>query len=277
MHTCPFDSVYTVLAALYADFEKIKLKIDEIRLMYDDGVPKEFLRMVERMSEDFKSNAIKLNVLLRDRNHILNEVFEGEERVVELNGLRSIDCSSNVHYLIQKVLPTELFSYKRIKQYDRCENTIVSNRCFIDINFDSYEIGTIKKLNNCLLTEFLSERHTQCKCGGSRNVIETTFSDFVMIDLQLEYCIKPISLNEIPKNLNILGLKFALYACIEFIGDDNAFSQEEEGEEGQPIGHYVAHIFRRNMWERFDDMKSYVTKSDTKAKIKGQVLFYFRI
>lgn len=276
IHTCPFDSVYTVVSAMYADFEKIKLKIDEIRLMYDDGVQAEFLRMVERMSEDFKSNAIKLNVLLRDRNYILNEIFDGDERVDEFNGLRSIDCSSNVHYLIQKVLPTELFSYKRIKQCDRCENTIVSNRCFIDINYDDYEIGTIKKLNDCLLTQVISERHQQCVCGGPRNATETKFSDFVMIDLQLEYCIKPISLNKIPKNLNILGIEFNLYACIEFIGDDNAFLEEGEGKKENPIGHYVAHIFRRNMWERFDDLKSFVSKSDTKAKIKGQVLFYVR-
>lgn len=213
--------------------------------------------------------------MLRDRNQILNEIFQESERVVELHGLRSIDCSSNVNYMIQKIFPTELFSYKRVKQCDRCEETIISNRCFIDIDFDSYDLGTVEQLNSCLLEGILSEIPTQCKCGGSRNIIETTFSDFVMIDLQLEYCIKPFSLNEIPNSLNILGIKFAPYACIEFIGDDNMYFQVGENE--RPIGHYVAHIFRRNMWERYDDTKIYVTKSNTAAKIKGQVLFYVQI
>lgn len=191
VHTCPFDSVFTVIAALYADFENVRLSIDEIRLNLGDCVSKDFLRMVERMSEDQKSNAVKLNSLLRDRNQILNEIFKGSQRVVELHGLRSIDCATNVNYLIQKVLPTELFSYKWVKQCDQCNEKIISNRCFIDIDFDSYELESIKKLNSSLVTELI--RSPKCKCGGSRITIETTFSDFVMIDFQLEYCIKPRS------------------------------------------------------------------------------------
>lgn len=276
-NTCPFDSVYSVVAGMYTDFEMVKNQIDQIENC-------EFSKMVSQMFDDDSkalkpiSMAVKQNSLLRQRNKILNNIFEGTKRIVEFDNMRSINCSANVNYIIQKMLPTDLFSYTRKKQCDCCVETHISKRCFIDINFEEYALSPIQSLNECLLNAILADKRTVCPCGGSRNIVETNFSSFIMIDLQLEYRIKTISLNDIPKTLNLFGVEFALYGCIEYIGEDIHFSQNSPDDDSeQSIGHYVAHIYRRNnLWELYDDLKSHVPKSNTIAKVKGQVLFYVK-
>lgn len=211
--------------------------------------------------------AIKINSLLRQRTMLLKTIFDGTKNItVYENGLTSINCAANVYSIIQKVLPVGLFSYTRNILCNACDIVVVSNRCFVDINIELFEKQSIKNLNTCLLETLISEEPSICTCGGSRKYV-TEFSDFIMIDLTLRSRIKEISLNDIPSELQILGVNFTKFGCIEYIGD------------GDPdvIGHYVAHIHRRNKrWERYDDTKPKVTYSDTNMRMKGQVLFYVK-
>lgn len=264
--TCPFDSVYSIIAAMYADFKEISDKIDQLAMESD------FARMVFTMFQSNARAAIKQNVLLKQRNEILKRIFEGSTRMTTFqNGLVSINCSANVHYIVPLALPEELYSYVRVKTCSQCKDIVTSKRCFIDINMDSLERETIRNLNTCLLDSLLCEESSNCpKCDGPRDIPDTHFSNFIMIDLSLKYGIKEISLNEIPKQLNILGAKFALFGCIQFIGDDAINYDIDAG-----IGHYVSHMFRKNLcWERYDDLKSSTKKSHTDEAMKIQVLFY---
>lgn len=266
-NTCPFDSLYVMVASLYADFISVKSQVDQL------GANCDFSKMIITMFDDEKKPGIKQNSLLKQRNLILKRIFLGTIRITEFgNGLSSIDCSANINYMIPRALPIDLYSYVRKRKCDRCNTEVVSNRCFIDINIEQFEQQSIQNLNSCLLDSLMAERSSNCECGGSKKLTDTTFSNFIMIDLYLKTRIAEISLVEIPKTLNFLGIDFAIHGCIEYIGDDENTDTLEDS-----IGHYVSHIYRRNnQWQRYDDKKSKITNSDTTSKIKGQVLFYVK-
>lgn len=257
-NTCPFDSVFVVVAAMYADHDEIK---KQINLLAPDS---EFLSMICHMFNGDGKIAVKHNALLRQRNVILSSIFEGEEFEC---GLIAVDCRTNANYIIPKLLPAKMYSYNREKQCDRCEKHLLSNRCFVDIDMDEFDAQPIENLNACLLNSLVLEQPSKCSCNGSKRIVDTNFSNFIMIDLSLKQSIKLLSLCDIPTKINILGITFSLKACIEFIGTENV----------DFIGHYVSHVYRRNaQWEIYDDQKSQVLRSNTKTKIKGQVLFYVR-
>lgn len=266
-NTCAFDSLYVIVAAMYADFEAIKNQIDLLEPNC------KFSHLVTSMFNKETNIGNKHNSLLRQRNGVLESIFEGTNRIIKFDsGLISVQCSGNVNYIIPRALPVNLYSYIRKKECNRCSKEIVSNRCFVDINIESYEQQSMHDLNSCLIDTLLSEYSSTCACDGLRNVTETEFSNFIMVDLQLKHRIRETTLNAIPKILHILGIKFTLFGCIEFIGDDKEIHDIDD-----EIGHYVSHIFRANKrWERYDDMLSRVTKSNINANIKAQVLFYVK-
>lgn len=266
-HTCAFDSLYFAVAAMYADYGHVKSQIDEL------APTCAFSEMVATMFETFGTIAVKFNSLHRQRNKILHSIFEPNKLEFDC-GLILIDCASNVNYIIPKALQTSLYSYSRTKRCSKCDREIVSNRCFVDIHFEQYQKRSIQNLNGCLLDTLLSEQSSSCSCGGPQIISETVFSNFIMIDLHLKSTIKEIALNDIPKNLNILGEHFALTACIEFIGE----TPEDFNLSDNSVAHYISHILRsNNQWQTYDDLKSHVSPSKINTQIKGQVLFYVKI
>lgn len=265
--TCSFDSIYFVVAAMYADFINVKNQIDQL------ATTCVFSKMVTTMFQAFGSNTLKLNSLHRQRNEILHALFEDRKLQYD-SGLIFIKCHANVNYVIPRVLPKNLYSYTRTKQCDRCDRNFSSPRCFIDINFEEFQELSVKNLNTCLLNSLLHEKSSKCQCGGILDFAGVNFSNFIIIDLHLETTIEEITLNEIPKMLDILGVKFALTACIEFIGEmPKTLDPKKES-----VAHYVSHILRsNNQWQTFDDLKSQTFPSKTNSKLKGQVVFYVKI
>lgn len=258
MNTCGIDSFYFAIAALYADFKVIKEQIDEHKSNL-------FCDMISSMFVD-EAKALKANHLLRKRALLLRKLYEGTDHVSRYeNGLISIDCETNVFYIIPKLLPEYLYSYSRESRCDRCKKSTSSNRCFVDIDMNMLEQQTIKGLNNCILDTLINE-HKECKCGGTKTFV-TNFSNAILIDVSLKEEIPKMRLDEIPKRLNILGLVFELVACIQYIGDAKPES----------LGHYVAHIFRRNnRWQLYDDSKAHILKSNTRIEMKVQLLIYVK-
>lgn len=259
-NTCSFDAVFVVIAAMYADHDEIKNQINQA------APDSELLSMVHSMFNDNVKLTIKQNNLLRQRNDILCSLFQGEEYECHLV---TVDCQANANYIIPKLLPTELYTYFREKKCDRCGHENVSKRCFVDIEMDVFETQTIQNLNSCLLDSLMSEKVSKCPCGGTNQIVATKFSNFIIIDLTLRNNnVNWLHLSDVPSELNILGVKFSIKACIEFIPPTEA----------NGIGHYIAHAYRRNQrWEMYDDKKTHVLRSSTKMKIQGQVLFYVRV
>lgn len=267
-NTCPFDSIFAAIAALYADYEIIKAQIN-------DSVPEsEFLKMVTSMFNDTDKSSIKLQSLLRKRNDILYSIFKDSKQAIKYkNGLFNINCAANINYLIPKILPVALYSYARMKICENCKEKIMSNRCFVDIDMDQYEQRSIENLNSCLLDTLVGEKSSTCSCGGSLKLYHTYFSNFIIIDLHLKHSIKEISLKDIPKTLNLLAIEYSLTACLEYIPTSSDLIIDPKSK-AKLVGHYVAHLFRNNRWERFDDKKKKTTLSNIHAKIQGQVVFY---
>lgn len=211
-NTCPFDSIFASIAALYADYEVIKFQIN------NSAPESEFLKMVTLMFKGAEKSFIKLRSLLRNRNDVLLSVFKDSKEATKFeNGLYIIDCAANINYLIPKILPVSLYSYSRMKICENCNEKIVSNRCFVDIDMVQYEQRSIEHLNSCLLDTLVSEKSSTCACGGSLKLYHTYFNNFIIIDLHLKHSIKEISLKDIPKTLNLLGNEFTLTACLEYI------------------------------------------------------------
>lgn len=260
-NTCLFDSFFSLCAGMYADHRSVRNQIDP---MTSDC---EFSSMIHFMFNGSGRTITKHRTLLQKRNLLLSSIFDGDEFEC---GLTVVDCQSNANYLIPKLLPIELYSYRREKTCNLCVRTTVSNRCFVDIDFNQFSREPIHNLNKCLLETLIHERSSTCECGGMMANTTKDFSSFIMIDLTLENGIKLISLCDVPKELNMLGNKFALKGCIEFIGQDKVVENSEPS-----IGHYRSHIYRCNkQWETYDDEKAKVFRSDINSQIKGQVLFY---
>lgn len=189
---------------MYADYIQVKSQINELVNEC------KFSKMISDMFTNVNSIPAKQTALLRQRNRLLLTVFKDAADSIQLeNGLTVIDCATNANYIIPKVLPPNLYSYLRKKQCNRCNRNVVSNRCFVDINFEEYDKHGISNLNTCLLDSLIAETPSNCSsdtCDGSEVFVQTEFSNFIVIDLQLEQAIKKIALNEIPKTLNILGI-----------------------------------------------------------------------
>lgn len=259
VNTCGFDAIFVAMCAMYADYANVKQQIDH--MASDSG----FLSMITEVFTSDIRIAARISSLLEKRNLFLYAFFGGKDYG---NGLIYVECSGNVNRLIPKFLPTGLYSYYRKKQCDCCGQEIPSDRCFIDIDMDQYDRLSISHLNECLLDSLINDTASQCSCNGMRRVIETRFSNFIMIDLHLQHHIKLISLRDVPLELNILDIRYMFAGCIEYINDSTNVKS---------MGHYVCHMYRRNkQFEMYDDIKSRVLRSDTKAKIKGQILFYVR-
>lgn len=257
-NTCPLDSVYYMFVILYADNESFKMKMDELK------TDSPFLKMVVSMFSNLKLTT-KKKALLDERNELLLNI--SEKKTI----LTSIDCSGNVYSLMCKLLPKDFYSLKRVKRCERCDSEFVSLRCFLDIDIDVFASQPIANLNSHLLDVLISERTTQCECGGERKLQESTFSDLIMIDLQMKNHVKEFTLSDVPATLDILGIIFKVFGCIEFI-------PPHEMSNSGAVGHYVSHVIRCNKrWEKYDDLLSNVTKSRINNKLRGQVLFYVNV
>lgn len=131
-NTCCFDSVFQVSAALYIDYGFFKLQIDSI----EDS---EFCNMIKCACAENRKSLTDLDDLNCMRDNIMENVIANDHNTIRTDkGLISIDCNSNVDYIVEHVWPRSLFSYTRRKWCEICKNTIVSNRCFIDLNLREF-------------------------------------------------------------------------------------------------------------------------------------------
>lgn len=271
---CSFDSLFQIYAALYMDYDRIKLQIDRI----DDS---DFCNMIQQACKENRKSLANLNDLYIIRDTIMQNVVSNDLNTVRTeSGLISIDCNSNIDYIIEHVLPQKLCSYLRTKSCELCGAKIESNRYFIDLNLEKFakKNTTIKHLEKLLRHEMMSEEISS-KCTNQLCdaifKIQTTFFDVVMIDVQMlsRRNNKRFSINEAPMELELCGKKFKIVALIEFISDDDCLQIEG----AEVIGHYVSHIKRINsVWEKYDDCVSKIQNSDCKRKMEVHTLFYIK-
>lgn len=269
-NTCSFDSLFQIFAALYADYERVKMKFEAIE-------NSDFCNMVERAFSSKNKKTSVLNELYVKRDSIMQKIYF-DKIVATDKGLLSIDCNSNICYTVEHVLPEELFSYIRKKQCLICDEIIASKRVFVDINLESFakENVAIKDLNDHIRNELISEEIiSKCSKCSDMFQIETTFSDVIMIDLQLvlRKDNKKFRIDEAPQALELCGISFKILALIEFIRDDDCLLIEGEDE----IGHYVSHMKRSNdLWEKYDDLSNKFENSNRYREMEVHTLFFIQ-
>lgn len=272
-NTCCFDSAFQVAAALYTD--------GFFQLEIDYAESSEFCKMIKRACAVNRKSNMKLSDLYVMRDKIMENIVANDKNTVRTDtGLISINCSTNVDYIIEHVWPKHLFSYTRRKWCKICKKTNVSNRCFIDYNLDRFaqKSVSIAELNEHLNHFLISEENTSMfpnqRCR-SLIQIKTTLSNVIMIDLQMivKRDTKRFSINDAPEELELCGVKFRIVALIEFIMDDACL--QEKGIDA--IGHYVPHIKRINdFWENYDDLLNQVKDSNRKRQMEVHTLFYIK-
>lgn len=273
-NTCCFDSVFQVAAALYTDYGSFKLQIDNIE-------NSEFCEIIKMACAETRKSFTQLDDLYVMRDEIIENVIANVHNTIKTDtGLITINCKSNVHYIVEHVWPQKLFSYSRSKWCVKCKDFNVSNRCFIDLNLIRFAQKTvlISDLNEHL-NEILPPEEGTIMCPNkpcqSLLQMHTYLSDVIMIDLQMieQQDTKRFSINEAPAELVLCGYQFRIVAIIEFISDDACLQQEGE----EPVGHYIPHIRRiNNLWENYDDTSNKVTNSNRTRKMEVHTLFYMR-
>lgn len=122
-----------------------------------------FCTMVKNAFNAKKTNLKMLNGLFIKRDTVMREIYSSKMISTD-TGLISIDCNSNIDYTIEHVLPRELFSYIRKKTCTLCEETIVSNRVFIDINLQllakkSVSISDLNDIKKCVMVDSKWRQH----------------------------------------------------------------------------------------------------------------------
>lgn len=272
-NTCCFDSVFQVCAALYTDYISFKSQIDNI-------ADSEFCAMIKSACAESRKPLTQLNDLYVMRDKLMEDVVANADNTdVTDTGLTTIDCSSNVDYIVEHMWPQNLFSYTRMKWCKTCENTVTSNRCFIDLNLERFakQNVLISDLNEHLNNSLNSEKTSKCPNKSCKSLlqIQTTLSDVIMVDLQMirKQDTKRFSIDEAPAELELCGVELRIVALIEFILDDECLQQEGN----QPVGHYVPHIKRiSNVWENYDDVPNKVTDSNRTRKMEVHTMFYIK-
>lgn len=188
---------------------------------------------------------------------MLQDVF-AHRVVASENGLTSIDCRENPTNIIEKSFHRALHSYSRKQYCADCEATYDSSRIFVSVNYDLLGQLKIHNLQKCV-KQFKNE--TICECGSNVS-IEYSFNDFIMIDLEFGRGEMPtIKMSSIPNMLSLIKINYILAGCVEF--------------DAGSIGHYVAHVKRKNnVWETYDDTRHTTSKPNMNALKKIQILFY---
>lgn len=124
-----------------------------------------------------------------------------------------------------------------------------------------------------LISEEIISKCSNETCGGIFEIV-TTFSDVIIIDLQLisRQENKTFSIDETPQELQLCGIRFKISALIEFIRDEDCLQRSETD-----IGHYIPHIKRNNdTWEKYDDLSNKIEPANRKRRMEVHTLFYIR-
>lgn len=213
-----------------------------------------------------------LNCLYRDRDTILKSLYKNATTFK--NGLVTVDCFSDVNFVLERALPLAFFSYTRTKTCSVCAETSISNRVFIDVNLNLLSERSIQNLQGCIQTELneearLTKKVSKCgKCGESMEITSKNYQNTILIDtktsLQLStgqsIRIPPCKLNDIPEILCIQDQSFTFVACVEL-----------------RHGHYLCHIRRsNNVFYTYNDLNEKATKTTSSQKLHISTLFYIK-
>lgn len=240
--TCPFDSIFQMFAACYADLTSFASKVDQ-----DDSMFSTLIKNLFSESEVYNL-----------RNELLLNLFPEKAISFECK-LKAIDCETSVHHLLTKLVSKYplLQSSEIWRECDTCTfRSEIISRTFVplQLNINLRDIQKFIKFND-------SKKKCQNCCGMTK--FSRRVNDVIVFDTEptnYNNIIREsymIGLEDLPTTVIVDGRRFILKGTVEYTNR-----------------HFVAHVRRNDgEWQTYDDI-NYAKIRKTPKRIFPVQLFY---
>lgn len=249
INTCSFDSIVSVYACLYFDY-------DGFRNITDQNVLSDFSHLLQLMHQQ---RCIDKS-LEQIRYKILKTIFTNTSFLTETSRLIHISCKTTMNFMHSRLCSygnefiasqTENMGCASCGQ----KNEIHCNQ--INVNLDTFNLRDVQ---NSIETQ--SDR--QCRnCLRLLTRIDIEYNAIVAIDTeQIHFGHQNIryAIDDVSRTIRLNEEDYEFFAAIEYQSD---------------LEHYVAHIKRRSdQWYTYDDLVGRHFACDTKKDISIYMIFF---
>lgn len=244
-HTCAFDSIASIYAAIYVDNPIMRSNIDNSTSKFAA-----FIKLL------FQHKEINSKIEFA-RYEFLRENFPDKKGIKELPNLVSFNCDIAGLFSTMCLNNDILASRQRTEKCSKCAYEKPTESPFVNYSTEQFEFKNVQK-------SIVAERNRVCgTCNRKTVIIEDEFHDIVAIDCEsITGQNEQTSINNIEKRIKLKEDEYELFAAVQY---------------DSKIKHFIPHIKRSsNDWETHDDLCR--TKSDTNIDKEMNIfmLFYKR-
>lgn len=246
--TCPFDSIFHLVLVLFSDYQAVRDQINAIK-------SNSFSDMI-KLSSNLKKKEI--TGVYKRRTLLLAYIFRNR-MTVQADNVKTFKCNSTLNFVIEKVLPFELYSVKYVKRCLKCKDIVHDGKLYAPLNLDDYDENGVSDLEANIVQSVEASPnfwYEACACSSSLVSDGMNFNNLVFVDIQTPDE-KYITINQIPAKLNINKVQMKLVGVVEFIPppdiEDEEFIPPDIEGEGN-TGHFLCHVQRHtNVWQTFNN------------------------
>lgn len=232
--TCAIDSIASIYAAAFSDYEDIKQRLNESECSFAIYVRNIFLKCGPKDVES----------LLDERSQILHKVYCSDkdyykqsitldENVLKLDGYTAVSS------LVSRLTYAQNHIFGSIQAQTSCET------CKTDKNQEVFPLVPVdlRGLQLGDIDSYIMDRVPFCTICSHRLSITREYAPIVAFDVEPQNP-SVVKISDIKATINLDNTTFDLYSVIQF----NPANR-----------HFLAHIKRRNgLWQTFDDLKGRV-------------------
>lgn len=260
IYSCGPDSLFQALCCLYIENETFKDLCIARKLEFKSELFDLFDSVAGKNST--RAHAI--------RNKLLSDHFTSEH---DGKGLITINCESNMFYLIATYLKQIFPSVVTMKNCDGCDQNETKNHCVVEIDSEKLSRVRIQNLESCILSYALLDRESTCQCGGKKSEINH-IGLIVFIDVQMIVLpegkkigqVNPVNIDDIPKTMVIKQKEYELKSLIHY---------KPQSTDGN-VGHFMAICHFEGSWKIFDDIKTKAYPLAPSFKVLPHTLIYIQ-
>lgn len=176
------------------------------------------------------------------------------EKVNQVNSTIEINCNTHISTLYGKIATQCNNLYSVIEKMDcsSCGSRTTENILFFPCYLNNFDVMNISKT----LNPFYNTDKYCHKCGNL-NKAERFPQDLIAFDTS--GLVESAHLESIEKKMTIDNVDFNLHGAIEQAGN-----------------HFIAHLYRHNNWECYDDMRPQKKHIPSKSAKNLYIIFYLR-
>lgn len=256
IHTCAFDSIYSILAVACVDYDSIATKYTDAKC-----------ELSQFLKEIVKGRKADEKICYRIRNSILDTIFSSESYEaagnikIDTKTSKFIDCMTGIGTFFSnlvKVSNENFSSFTENVQCPSCDDNVVLPRALVPLRLSSDFSVNMAKLTD----HIIHQQKFRCdKCNVQKNVIRT-YNDLLAFEVEppREIDKKKYALSEIENPINVDTISYDLIGAIQF-----------------EVAHFTALVKRANgTWESYDDNPPKIRKTGMHVPRDIFMLFYKR-